>query len=253
MKIIKETYDSLLDFREALNRPKLGTMSATNITEKFTGTASYEEADRLMVEGDDKTAELIRFRDSREKDRSCELFNSPAGFMPNIGAYMTGRPDNMINIRERGYKNTKVISVTYIPIVPYFVDKEQLAAAGQKVLNIIASLEAHGYRCNLYVSCLSQPRKKNKKDIDENTILALFVKIKDAGKHLNPLKVAYPIANPSFFRRHCFAWIDTVYPAQNAACVIDDYLRRDKVPGHVLTYDMVTSATGEDIIKTIIK
>ena len=40
--------------------------------------------------------------------------------------------------------------------------------------------------------------------------MELKFKIKDSGKHLNITKIAYPIAHPSFFRRHCFKWADTV-------------------------------------------
>lgn len=38
----------------------------------------------------------------------------------------------------------------------------------------------------------------------------MAIKIKDSGKHLNITKIAYPIAHPSFFRRHCGLWVNTV-------------------------------------------
>ena len=114
----------------------------------------------------------------------------------------------MYNVKQTTYRNTKVLNIVYFIGASYDVDKKELAAAGAKLLNIINTLEAQGYRTNIFAARCIIPKINGK--TQKNSLLNLAVKIKDSGKHLNITKIAYPVAHPSFFRRHCFAWADRV-------------------------------------------
>ena len=108
----------------------------------------------------------------------------------------------MYNVKQTTYRNTKVLNFVYFIGASCDVDKKELAAAGAKLLNIINTLEAQGYRMNIFAARCIVPIINGKEQ--NKSRLNLAIKIKDSGKHLNITKIAYPIAHPSFFRRHCF-------------------------------------------------
>lgn len=80
------------------------------------------------------------------------------------------------------------------------VTAKQLATAGRHVLDVVAILERQGYRVNvdiLTTACTS------------TQVAMCFVHVKDALRTINPLKLAYILVHPSFFRRQGLRWIET--------------------------------------------
>lgn len=209
--IINERYNSIADFQKALERREIGYMynrESTNVD--FRGTKTHEDADKLLINGDTFTAKIIQGCNIQKKNnRTTNTIKQDfCGFVPNVGAVVSGSPINMYNVKQTTYRNTKVLNIVYFIGASYDVDKKDLAAAGAKLLNVINTLEAQGYRTNIFAARCIIPIINGKKQ--KNSLLNLAIKIKDSGKHLNITKIAYPIAHPSFFRRHCFKWADTV-------------------------------------------
>lgn len=69
------------------------------------------------------------------------------------------------------------------------VTTSQLAVAGRHVLDVVAILERQGYRVNvdiLTTACTS------------TQVAMCFVRVKDALRIINPLKLAYILVHPSF-------------------------------------------------------
>ena len=209
--IINERYNSIAEFQKALERREIGYMynrESTNVD--FRGTKTHEDADKLLINGDTFTAKIIQGCNIQKKNnRTTNTIKQDfCGFVPNVGAVVSGSPINMYNVKQTTYRNTKVLNIVYFIGASFDVDKEELANAGAKLLNIINTLEAQGYRTNIFAARCIIPAINGKKQ--KNSLLNLAIKIKDSGKHLNITKIAYPIAHPSFFRRHCFKWADTV-------------------------------------------
>ena len=209
--IINERYNSIADFQKSLERHEIGyhyNRKSTNAD--FRGTKTHEEADKLLINGDTFTAKIIQGCSTQKKNnRTTNTIKQDfCGFVPNVGAVVSGSPINMYNVKQTTYRNTKVLNIVYFIGASYSVDKKELAAAGAKLLNIINTLEAQGYRTNVFAARCIVPIINEK--VQNKSLLNLAIKIKDSGKHLNITKIAYPIAHPSFFRRHCFKWADTV-------------------------------------------
>lgn len=221
--IINERYNSIADFQKALERRKIGRMyNKENTNANFRGTRTHEEADNLLINGDTFTAKIIQGRNTQKKNNRITntIKQDFCGFVPNVGAVVSGSPINMYNVKQTTYRNTKVLNIVYFIGARYTTDKEELAKAGAKLLNVINTIEARGYKINLYAATCLIPQINGRKRASSR--LNLAVKIKDSGKHLNITKVAYPIAHPSFLRRHCFLWIDTVCKdATNGYAVTD--------------------------------
>lgn len=209
--IVNERYNSIAEFQKALERKKIGKMyNESNervFNEDFCGTSTQKEADELLINGDTFTAKIIEGY-NKNKRFSNTIKQDFCGFAPNVGAVVSGSPINMYNVKRTTYRSTKVLNIFYFIGASYDVDKKDIAAAGAKLLNIINTLEARGYRTNLFAARCIIPSINGKEH--ESSLLNLAIKIKDSGKHLNITKIAYPIAHPSFFRRHCFKWADTV-------------------------------------------
>lgn len=224
--IVNERYNSIADFRKSLERKKIGKMYDENneyvFGKKFCGTSTHKEADELLTNGDAFTAKIIEGCNKNKRfNRTTNTIKQDfCGFVPNVGAVVSGSPLNMYNVKQTTYRNTKVLNIVYFIGASSDVDKQELAATGAKLLNIINTLEAQGYRTNVFAARCIVPIINGK--AHENSLLNLAVKIKDSGKHLNITKIAYPIAHPAFFRRHCFQWADTV--CQN---ITDTYTLRD--------------------------
>ena len=175
---------------------------------EFTGTESFEEAQNLLKYGDKTNAEKINATIRKIKAQGKgnatrnKLYNSPCGFMPIVPKVLAGDPQNMLAIKKQTYKSTKVINIAYNVAVDCTRTTEDLIETAAKVANVIASLEKNGYRVNLYAfSC-----GKGKRD----TVYSLLVKIKDSGKYLDTLRIAYPLINPSFLRRHILAYLERI-------------------------------------------
>ncbi len=210
-----ESVGDLVTWIDKTPQTKLGKKySSSTLTgqsrAEFTGTESFEEAQQLLREGDSKLARMINDtkRDIKAKThggntKSNMIVRSAQGFLPDVGAYMTGHPINMFNIKQGIKPISKVISVVYNCGVGFLTTTNQMISAAVKVSEAIATLEARGYRVNIYVGKKSYrcPKRRTSKAEQIGTL----VKIKDAGKPLDPLRVSYPLAHPSFFRRHLFA------------------------------------------------
>lgn len=211
-KDVFERYESISDFVNALNARQVDPfykdilISHKTGEERaaFTGTKSFEEADDLLMNGDLETAKKmnIKARNIKQaKGVKNTITRGPVGFVPNIPAYLSGNPNNMFSVRSQSYKSTKVINLIINNTVPYYVGGDELAEFGVNLLNVVAALESKGYRLNVYITDTSYFDKSKNTGV-------IVVKIKDSGKPLNVTKVAYPLANPSFSRRHFRNWIE---------------------------------------------
>ena len=173
---------------------------------EFTGTESFEEAQNLLKYGDkvnaDKIAATIRKIKAQGKGNETrnKLYNSPCGFMPIVPKVLAGDPQNMLAIKKQRYNSTKVINIAYNVAVDCTRTTEDLIETAAKVANVIASLEKNGYRVNLYAYSCGRDLRFN--------YYSLLIKIKDSGKYLDTLRIAYPLVNPSFYRRHVFGYME---------------------------------------------
>ena len=210
-KVIFNKFNSVEEFSNWLQvTPQTAKGSELNesVTNsfKFTGTTSFEEAQELLKYGDKVNADKINatIRKIKAQGNGNEtrnsLYNSPCGFLPIVPKVLAGDPENMLAIKKQRYNSTKVINIAYNVAVDCTRTTEDLIETAAKVANVIASLEKSGYRVNLYAYACGRDLRFN--------YYFLLVKIKDSGKYLDTLRIAYPLVNPSFYRRHVFGYME---------------------------------------------
>ena len=212
-KIIFNKFDSLEAFSNWLQvTPQTEKGKEYNDSIKnsfsFTGTESFEVAQNLLKYGDKENADKINatIRKIKAQGKGNEtrnsLYNSPCGFMPIVPKVLAGDPQNMLAIKKQKYNSTKVLNIAYNTTIGYQTSTEEIIETAAKVANVIASLEKNGYRVNLYAFSCGEGKR--------NTAYSLLVKIKDSGKYLDTLRIAYPLINPSFLRRHILAYLERI-------------------------------------------
>ena len=171
------------------------------------GTTSFEEAQELFKFGDKAKMHMVQKSFSKLNlsgsgyETRRKVKTSVVGFVPHIPNFLQGKPDCMINIVKEKIKSPKVLNIVYNIAVPDGTKAEDMADAGAKVLTHLRNMEAQGYRCNLSVMVAVRDDKRTETSI-------LLVKIKSSNQHLDLLKVAYPLVNPSMLRRHHFRYLE---------------------------------------------
>ena len=253
MKEYFEKYYNIITFAESLNRPRIGSFAKDpKDRPSFIGIDSAKKADNLLLYGDTETAKKITTFACKQTPQSTKtsIINAPYGFVPNVPRFLSGRPDNMYNVKAQTYKNTKVLTLVYFVGADFCITAEDLAKAGAKLLRVIATLESKGYRINLNVATHVKALN-NTRDT-----LTLFVKVKDSGKPLNLAKVAYPIAHPAFFRFHVWKWLDTQTEAVNYwnnSDNFDNMCKKFNKKAKWVSYATLSEQTEEQILENILK
>lgn len=261
-KVIFNKFDSVEEFSNWLQvtpqTAKGKEFDASNEISRsnteFTGTKSFEDAQNLLKHGDKENAEKINATIRRIKaqgkgnETRNKLYNSPCGFMPIVPKVLAGDPENMLAIKKQRYNSTKVINIAYNVAVDCTRTTEDLIKTAAKVANVIASLEKNGYRVNLYAYSCGRDLKNN--------YYSLLVKIKDSGKYLDTLRIAYPLVNPSFYRRHIFGYMERLkgfYLNRSYGKIVNEDGCKECLPINAcyLSYYFCSGKTEEEIAKYI--
>ena len=184
-----------------------GSYSETASYEKWSGTATYKEADDLLLYGCkslQKKIEDAGVAKMRAKLNSFtarrKVFSTVVGFAPNVPAFLAGTPNSMINLRQVKVRQ-RVLNFMYNTTVSWTVSAEDIVKAAANVVSAIMIIEAGGVRVNLWAG---EAFKQ-----DDCPDILWMVKVKDSGQRMDTMKMAYPIAHPSMLRRHWFRLLET--------------------------------------------
>lgn len=227
MKTFIQKFDNLHSFADYCNNAPISQLytnkelASNTGSARFTGTENFETANRLLRDGDPAAAAKVKkeytniiARAKVQRPRPCP---SVVGHTPIVGAYLAGDPVCMLAKKNRQTR-ARVITIIYNTSVHCGIGANDMAKAGANLLAAINQIEANGIRVNLYASDVTKtPDRKN-----ENLIVA--VKIKKDSQPLNLMQIAYPIANPSFLRRHIFR-ITEQTPGLRSDCWVRNYGR----------------------------
>ena len=210
-KKVFEKFDSVHEFLNTINKRQVREsfehhQSSQSKDTYWTGTNDYSEATNLFMYGDKANADKLNIvlkkikAQGKGNETRNNLYNSPCGFLPVVPKVLAGDPQNMLAIKKQTYRSSKVINLVYSMSCAGNVSAEAILSNSVKLVEVICQLEKNGYRINLYTGDNAELSRAE---------TAFIIKIKDAGKYLDTLKIAYPLVNPSFLRRHAFRWMET--------------------------------------------
>jgi len=235
-----EVFDSVYSFAATIEaRPQNKTMTkrdSETSSEYFAGTKDYKTASELLQNGDSANLDKLQAVDIKTLPIDNELNNackSPCGGIPLVPLALAGVPKNMLATRKTA-KTAKIVNIVYNANFCAGTAAADIIKAGAKVTSLVNALELRKVRVNLFVCLCSKG--------DFGQIVAALVNIKKAAAPLNLLRIAYPLINPSFLRRHFFKFIETC-PATLTTCYNSIY-------GRVL---YLSNEKVSDLVKSKIK
>lgn len=207
-KDVFKRFGSIKEFNNYLDAGTNHLISESSHTgsSDFTGTESYADATKLFLYGDKELQKRINELGVAKYRKVAmnkfapkrQTFSCVQGFAPHVPNYIAGTPNSMINMRTMHIRQN-VVTVFYNSAVSGWVDADDITKAVSKLCCALVKLEAQGIRVNLYAGTLGTSGKQNG---------SFAIKIKDSGQPFDTLKMVYPLAHPSFNRRHKFRFIE---------------------------------------------
>lgn len=179
-------------------------LSSDTHGKEFTMTNNYAESVELMTKGyadglaQMKAAKSVKVHTASNAHKRIPQA-SVVGYAPHVPNAIAGVPQSMIGSQKIEQK-AKVISIIYNGSGNCSVNTEDFVRAGRNLLEVVTILELQGYRVGIEIMddfC------------SDKQIGFCSIKVKEQRQPLNPLKLAYMLIHPSFFRRQGFRWLET--------------------------------------------
>lgn len=206
-----QDFDSIGDFNEYLNKTPTNNIfrgrrdNAKDSDGYFRGTSSYEEAEKLLREGWESGAQRIAKKLPVQTTQQTAMRSKPTynvvGGQASVPRFLQGIPTNMVDRKQVPVKQ-KIIVLNRHIVFSGMTSKEVIEQEGIKALQVVQTLENRGYRVKLNLYWITQ---------ENNEACALRVCVKKPEERMSILKVAFPLAHPSFMRRMAFLWVE-VHP-----------------------------------------
>lgn len=198
-----ERFDSAMELVDTCKTRKntsehFKKMKEEQISEKWHGVKSYDEALNLLRNGYDAGVQQITaaLNAGSVTQKRIRFQNNVVGFAPVVPLALMGIPNCMIDTSIKKIKH-KVIDVYYDITASASTSPETILKNGKKVLETIVALEKQGYRVNLSAV---------QGYTDESSCDMLIVKIKSADRPMDLKRVTFPLIHPAFFRVIGFDW-----------------------------------------------
>lgn len=264
MADIYKSFNSIKEFEGYLangkTQPSMSYESHEG-TRSFCKTSNYAEATNLLLYGDNQLRQKIEAMGLQKLKANLnkyvvkrQLYTSVVGFAPHVPNYVANVPNTMINVRMKHIKQN-VVTVFYNSAVSGYTEAEDIMEAVSKLCCALVRLEAQGIRVNLYAGTLGEAGRQK---------VAFSVKVKSSGQPFDTLKMIYPLAHPSFNRRHKFRYVEVTEGVNSkwsygyGSSETDDSRTRQflKEHGlnvdHVFNYKSVEHATIDTILDRLL-
>lgn len=212
MRFVIKKYDSVGQFalrmREAKTSRLFANKKLASIEDgaSWSGTSSYDEADKLLRGGDKASYEMLKKAISQIKVKGNgttqrrEVYANVVGFAPIVPNAVQGLPLSMMQTRTKVRTSNKVVNIVYNAGVSVAWSAEDIAKVGAQVLDYVREVEAGGSRVNLYIMFASK---------SSSEVASAIIKVKDSTQYMDVLRCAYPMVNPSMLRRHFLRFVET--------------------------------------------
>lgn len=211
MKEIREEFASINEMLRTItsrmnNSVMNGKYASLDSDYDFTGTHSWDEAMELFRNGDKEKYDQINqgLRTSNDSKTALlprrQVRNGVVGYAPNVPNAIMGLPNSMIYTEKVNMKS-KTISILYSICGNAGVESYTFIRCGIALLSAVNALELSGYRVEIKILFFNA--------IGDSEKTRGLVTVKRYNEHLDLLKMAFPLANTSMFRRFGFKWIET--------------------------------------------
>ena len=218
-KIIKEHFKTLTSLIDTMEERPLNAAfkalndipsSQRNESEKkdkgrpsWSGSYTYEETKETLRSGYkdplDKLKKAVLKTGQKDNHQRPRTHNDFVGFAAHVPNTLMGLPQTMIN-RPKSKAMAKTIHLLYSFCAASTTTPDDLIKGGVNFISLANSLEKQGYRVKIDAICTM---------VENKTVAAFTVNLKEYGQNMNLLKLAYPLVHPGMLRRLAFKWLET--------------------------------------------
>lgn len=207
--IVYDDFEELIDVGEAVNNlPPRDQLDRDSIrgSKAFTGTSSMAETLDLARYGWPEgtallqdAADEITVQPAMGETVRPDIFYDVAGSEPDVGRYLSGEPENMIDFQLPPAPQGNVVEVAVEVAQSREVSTEQIMRRGAAVLAAVEAMQINGYSTAVSVATQVSSCRYPSRD------LIHYVPVIKPGTYADIDRLAFAIAHPSFFRRLIFA------------------------------------------------
>lgn len=216
MKEYKQTkdhvykFDSPFDFIDYLGEPNPGLASAEtdNSASPWSGTKDYEAAKQVSFEGfdvSDVVATLSELEASFDS-QDVGVVHDVQGAFVDVGAYMTGEPECMIDFVETERPNNAV-KLVFDVCEGAGVSTKQMMNRAACLAGVVDYLEKQSVPTEVHLLVSNDFQSY----YGSNSLSGVFIKVKEANERLN-INLLTGVLHPGFFRRIYFNFVEKHYP-----------------------------------------
>jgi hypothetical protein len=213
--IFTQDFSSIHEFYEhcktaPINKKVFSKLASVKGEYSFTLTRSYEEAEKLLLngwdEGSKKLTQKLKMVNSQVAAKEIKrAVYDIVGFQASVPRYLQGIPTNMINKKTVKQKQ-KVITITKGMNYNASVSAERIMEDSIKFIQIVQAVEATGVRVNINLLSYS---------FMDNEGICVRMPIKKSSERFNISKMSFPLLHPGFFRRMIFRAKETEMRVKN--------------------------------------
>lgn len=256
VKHIRFGYSEFVDFAEnrkrsdrSMRTSQNSSRSVTNKENPWAGTNTFEEALNLARHGWDAGLLQLPLESGTLENTGIEIENAISGAMVNIGNYLMGQPDCMINFKETREFNLEELTI-YVRL------DYNCGTNYEQAMNFCYSISEI---VNVFQSKYNV-RIIGRFDTKEDGINSIVdVVIKDFDQRFTMNNIAFSF-HPAFFRRIWFSYIESEefiaggYGMTSSSDKINNDLKKEGVNGlTVITPHIESTERGKFGIEKITK
>lgn len=204
-------FNSPFEFIDYLGEPGEFEESAAVSEQRteFTGTETYEDAKKIAFEGFEVSDVIATLSELEKTFESQEIAvqHDVQGSFVDVGAYMTGEPECMIDFAEIERPNSSIKFVMNASEA-YEVTSQQILNRGACLAGVVDCLQKKGVPSEVFLSIpMRGINTAGKPDF------MVLIKIKEASESLN-LNLLTGVLHPSLLRRIYFNFVEKTYQAE---------------------------------------
>jgi hypothetical protein len=207
-------YTELPDFTNELDPAKLQglhfqTKYGFDAKSEWCGSLSFNEAKKMLTDGAPAITKMLELRDKlatkiRLAPAIATYMDVTGGSQFDIAAFNEGIPECVVAYREEETRSRKTISIFVEIGQACGVSEDSMRRRGAAIMALIDLLE----KSNQYQVAVYGVISATKSGSGKLCTFQSVIRLKAIGHQYDPNALGFCIAQPSFFRRLCFAHFD---------------------------------------------
>ncbi len=177
--------------------------------DSWAGGLSYSRAYQMARTGAYMSTALLELRDKlvshiKPAVEQNAYWDVSGGSTIDMGAYLAGQPECILNYRDESAKSRKTISLVYNACVSGGVDVNILRLRGMAFLALVDAIEmSRRYKTNVYYVAANDGGDSMGRN-------ALIIKAKTTESHYDPQSLGFALGHPGMFRKLTFGFWTTI-------------------------------------------